>query len=106
MLDLTKSAKRTMEITLIDGQNLKLRMPTKLVFDALMGIGGRISSLKMDDAQTIDEIYALIAEILSNNLTHTEITIEYITSMLDFEDITTIFLAYRDFAAGVVKDPN
>jgi len=106
MLDFTKSAKRFMAINLIDNKSLMLRMPTKRVFDALVGIRDRISTLQMDDMQTIKEVYELLAIIMSNNLNHIEITVDYLSDLLDFEDIGTLYTAYMQFASGAANDPN
>lgn len=106
MLDFTKSAKRSMNVILIDGQSLMLRMPTKRVFDALVGIRSRISTLQMDDMESINEVYELLAVIMSNNLTHTKITVDYLADIIDFEDISRLYTDYMQFVTGVASDPN
>ena len=106
MLDFTKSSKRFMAINLIDNTSLMLRMPTKRVFDALVSIRARLTNLKLDDLQTIDEVYALLAIILSNNLNHIEVSVEYLSELLDFEDVSILYSGYMDFVKGVTTDPN
>ena len=106
MLDFTKSSKRFMAINLIDDTSLLLRMPTKRVFDALVSIRDRLSNLKLDDLQTINEVYALLAVILSNNLNHIEVSVEYLSDLLDFEDVSILYSGYMDFVKGVTTDPN
>jgi len=106
MLDLTKTAKRTMGIKLIDGKELRLRMPTKAVFDALVGIQSRITNPQVSDIKTVNEIYELLATTLSNNLEHDQIDVAYIESILDFEDLMNVFTEYMKFASGASTDPN
>ena len=106
MLDFTQSAKRFLAVNLIDNQRIRVRMPTKHVFDALMGLRDRLSGQIADDAAQLDEIYGLIAIVLSNNLEHTEITHEYLAELFDIEDVQTFFQAYMSFINGVVSDPN
>lgn len=106
MLDFTQSAKRFLAVNLIDNQLIRVRMPTKRVFDALMGLRDRLSGQITDDAGQLDEIYCLIAIVLSNNLEHTEIAHEYLAELFDIEDVQTFFQAYMAFISGVVSDPN
>ncbi len=106
MLDFTKSAKRFLEVTLIDNQKIRVRMPTKRVFDALMDLHDRLSGQIMEDAGQLSEIYGLIAIVLSNNLEHNEITKEYLAELFDIEDVQIFFQAYMTFISGVVSDPN
>ena len=106
MLDFTQSMKRCLAINLIDNQLIRVRMPTKKVFDALLGLRDRLSGQITDDAGQLDEIYGLIAIVLSNNLEHIEITHEYLAELFDIEDVQTFFQAYMAFINGVVTDPN
>jgi hypothetical protein len=91
---------------MIDNQAIRVRMPTKRVFDALLGLRDRLSSLTTDDAGQLDEIYGLIAIVMSNNLEHREITRDYLSDLFDIEDVQTFFHAFMAFISGVVSDPN
>ena len=106
MLDFTQSAKRYLAINLIDNQLIRVRMPTKRVFDALLGLKDHLTGLTADDGGQLNEIYDLIAIVLSNNLEHQPITSEYLAELLDIEDVQTFFQAYMSFISGVVSDPN
>ncbi len=106
MLDFTQSSKRVLAVNMIDNQAIRIRMPTKRVFDALLGLRDRLSSLTTDDAGQLDEIYGLIAIVMSNNLEHREITQDYLSDLFDIEDVQTFFQAYMAFISGVVSDPN
>jgi len=106
MLDFTQSSKRFLAVNMIDNQAIRVRMPTKRVFDALLGLRDRLSSLTADDAGQLDEIYGLIAIVMSNNLEHQGITQDYLSDLFDIEDVQIFFRAYMDFIGGVVSDPN
>ena len=106
MLDFTKSAKRYLAMNLIDNQSISVRMPTKRVFDALLGLKDYLTGLTADDGGQLDQIYILIAIVLSNNLEHKTITSDYLTELFDIEDVQTFFQAYMAFINGVVSDPN
>ena len=106
MLDFTKSAKRCLAVNLIDNQAIKVRMPTKRVFDALIGLKDHLTNLITEDGGQLDEIYDLIAVVLSNNLEHKTITSDYLAELFDIEDVQTFFQAYMAFINGVVLDPN
>ncbi len=106
MLDFTKSSKRYLAINLIDNQLIRVRMPTKRVFDALLGLKDQLSGLTTEDGGQLDEIYDLIAVVLSNNLEHKVITSDYLADLLDIEDVQLFFRGYMSFISGVVSDPN
>ena len=61
MLDFTQSTKRYLAINLIDNQLIRVRMPTKRVFDALLGLKDHLTSLTTDDGEQLTEIFDLIA---------------------------------------------
>lgn len=106
MLDFTQASKRFLAVNLIDNKAIRVRMPTKRVFDALLGLRDRLSSLTADDAGQLDEIFQLIAVVMSNNLEHQEITQDYLSGLFDIEDVQIFFKAYMSFVSGVVSDPN
>ena len=106
MLDFTQSAKRYLAVNLIDNQRIRVRMPTKKVFDALLGLKDHLTSLTTDDSGQLNEIYDLIAIVLSNNLEHQPVTSAYLAELLDIEDVQTFFQGYMAFISEVLADPN
>jgi hypothetical protein len=106
VLDFTKSAKRYLAINLIDNQLIRVRMPTKRVFDALLGLKDHLTSLTTDDGGQLGDIYDLIAVVLSNNLEHKPVTSDYLAELFDIEDVQTFFQGYMAFISGVVSVPN
>ena len=106
MLDFTQSTKRYLAVNLIDNQRMRVRMPTKKVFDALLGLNTHLTSLTIDDGGQLNEIYDLIAIVLSNNLEHQPVTSAYLAELLDIEDVQTFFQGYMAFISEVLADPN
>lgn len=106
MLDFTKAQKKILNIKLIDGNTLMVRMPTKRVFDLLSSLEDNLRNLQLNNKEQIDEVYSLTAEVLSNNLQGRKVDKEYLGEILDVEDITILFASYIDFVHGRVKDPN
>lgn len=106
MLDFTKTAKRFLAVNLIDGTCIRLRMPTKRVFDALLGLRDRLATLTTDDAGQLAEVYDLIAAVMSNNLEHQSITSEYLGEIFDIEDVQLFFESYMSFIGVAIADPN
>jgi hypothetical protein len=106
MLDFTKIQKKVLNIKLIDGNEILVRMPTKRVFDLLMGIQDNLSNLNIEDKAQIALVYDLTAKVLSNNLYGKKIDAEYLADLLDVEDISILFASYVEFVVGKVNDPN
>jgi len=106
MLDFTKTKKRFLNVKLVDGTEIMVRMPTKKVFDSLISLQENLNSLELDNTEQIKFVYDLTAEIMSNNLQSKKIDSEYIAEMLDIEDIQIFFLEYVKFVTGQVSDPN
>jgi hypothetical protein len=106
MLDFTKVQKKVLNIKLIDGNEILVRLPTKKVFDLLMGIQENLNNLNIEDKAQIALVYDLTAKVLSNNLLGKKIDNEYIAGLLDVEDISILFASYVEFVVGKVNDPN
>jgi hypothetical protein len=106
MLDFTKVPKKFLNVKLIDGNTILVRMPTKRIFDVLMNLQNNLSNLKLDDKEQVDFIYGLTSEILSNNLKNEKIDSEYLSGLLDVEDIQILFNSYLNFVTGHTIDPN
>lgn len=106
MLDFTKIPKKFLNVKLIDGNTILVRMPTKKVFDLLIGLQENLSDLKLEDKEQIDVVYDLTAKILSNNMENKRIESDYIAEILDVEDIQMFFMSYINFVTGFTNDPN
>jgi hypothetical protein len=101
ILDFTKSVRRYFTVIMLDNQSIRVRMPTKNVYAAILALRDRmlgLSSLGTDEIGNLDETYNLISIILSNNFDQRKITCEYLTNLLDIEDIKMLYEAYMKFA--------
>lgn len=90
-------------------------MPRKRVFTALMDIQEVVN--KRDEAEskrekneadreTIDELYELTAEILSNNLKGEKITVDWVDDQFTIEEIKEFLTQYAKFTKGEASNPN
>jgi len=106
MLDFTKSVKQHFPVNMIDNQTIRVRMPNKKSFAALIALQdklARLVTLNANIAAQLDEIYDLCATILSNNLDQKEISSEYLSDLLDLEDLRIFSKAYTDFVNSVLN---
>lgn len=104
MLDYTKVKKKTLSIKLFDGTTLLLVMPKKKTYE-------KMAATKSLDVETLDEesindIYELVAEILSNNTRKVKYTSEQVGDMFDMDDVLMLLEEYMSFAGEVENDPN
>ncbi|MBD5498018.1 MAG: hypothetical protein HDR11_09695 [Lachnospiraceae bacterium] len=101
--------KETYERTILVG------MPKKRIFSALMDMQDIME--KKNEAQTekeknkanreiIEELYELVAKILSNNMTGEKITTEWVDEQFTTEELQTFFVQYVKFVNGEAADPN
>ena len=101
--------KETYEKTILVG------MPKKRIFSALMDMQDIIE--QKNEAQTekekneanreiIEELYELVAKILSNNMAGEEITVEWVEEQFTTEELKTFFVQYVKFVNGEAADPN
>lgn len=107
MLDFTKANKKFLNIKMIDGKTILVKMPTKKVFDLLLSIEENLKTLTTDNKQQVEELFDLAAEVLSNNLKNEKIESEYLSSInFDVEDVTIFLNSYESFMIGGIDDPN
>ena len=90
-------------------------MPKKRIFSALMDMQEIMD--KRSEAQTatekneanreiIDELYELVAQILSNNLKGEKISTEWTEEQFTVEELKTFLTQYVKFVNGEAADPN
>ncbi len=108
MLDFTKSVKQHFPVNMIDHQMIRVRMPTKRAFTALIELQRKLDQLitmNTSIAAQLDEVYDLCATVLSNNLDQKEIGSEYLSDLLDLEDLKIFAKAYTGFVNSVLNSP-
>ena len=84
-------------------------MPKKRVFHALIdmqeivekkGEAQTAAEKNEADRETIDELYELTAQILSNNLKGEKITVDWVDEQFSIEEIKEFLVQYTKFANG------
>jgi len=107
MLDFTKTKKKFLNITMIDGKVIMVKMPSKRVFELLLELEDNLKTLTKDNKDQINELFDLSAELLSNNLKNEKIESNYLASInFDVEDITIFMSSYQSFMLGGIDSPN
>lgn len=90
-------------------------MPKKRVFHALIdmqeivekkGEAQTAAEKNEADRETIDELYELTAQILSNNLKGEKITVDWVDDQFSIEEIKEFLIKYTKFANGEALNPN
>jgi len=90
-------------------------MPKKRVFHALIdmqeivekkGEAQTAAEKNEADRETIDELYELTAQILSNNLKGEKITVDWVDEQFSIEEIKEFLVQYTKFANGEALNPN
>lgn len=104
MLDLSKKQKKFFVVKLTNGTTLSIPSPKKRIFERMTAMND--ISLDTVSAENINEIYELIAEILSSNTQKKKYTADEVGEMLDFEDINMLLDGYMTFAGYIANDPN
>ena len=104
MLDLSKKQKKFFVVKLTNGTTLSIPSPKKRIFERMTAMND--ISLDTVSAENINEIYELIAEILSSNTQKKKYTADEVGGMLDFEDINMLLDGYMTFAGYITNDPN
>lgn len=96
-------------------RTIQVGMPKKRVFTALMDMQEIID--RQEEAQTarektetnrqiIDELYELVAKILSNNLAGEQIPTEWVEEQFTTEELKKFLTEYTKFANGEATSPN
>lgn len=102
-LNFNNIKKTYMTITLPDDENTKLMImtPTKSIMDKVIGMEEFISGVDEVGQGVLDDLYNVCAEIMNRNKAGRKITAEYISKILDFEDLIIFFNAYLEYVGSV-----
>lgn len=106
-VDFNTLKKQYLPVTLNDENKTKLFIitPTKKVLDDFISMKDSLTAENARD-EAIDELYEIVARILSHNKTGVKITKEKVEELLDFEDVIVFIQAYSDFIAEVTGSKN
>jgi len=96
MLDFRNRQKNIMPVTLYDDRKLLVRFPTKRMME-------KLSNFK-PEKQDLKASYALIAELLSNNVAGTKVTPAQLEKMgFELEDIFVFIQEYSEFIREAIS---
>ena len=102
--DFNKIPKKTLAVTMKDGQKLIVKMPQKQTFEKFSMVEQMAENANsMEAFAAFDQV---ISEILSNNILGVKISPQYVDEAFDFEEKIAFLDVYMDFVNGVKSDPN
>ena len=106
-LDFNALKKTYLTVILPDENKTKLLIttPSKTVLDGFIAIKDQLSADELGD-EAIDELYEIVAKVLSYNKTKVKITKETIEELFDFEDVIVFLRSYTNFISEVSNSKN
>lgn len=106
-LDFNYLKKVTWQVTLNDKEKTKLflKSPTKALVDRFKVIQSMsVEGSESDSA--LDEIYEIVAELLSLNTRGIKITVKKVEESFDFEDLKIFMTQYGQFMREITSSKN
>ncbi|WP_312288144.1 hypothetical protein [Terrisporobacter sp.] len=106
-LNFNNIKKTYMTVTLPDDENTKLMImtPTKAIMDKLIGMEEFLSGVEVGPG-VLNDLYDVCAEIMNRNKAGRKITTEYISEILDLEDLIIFFNAYLEYVGSASNSKN
>lgn len=106
-LNLNKIKKKTITVTLPDEKETTLIIgtPTKSIMDEFIALQETIDESE-NQAEVMDELYDVCAKIMSRNKQNIEITKEFVSDNMDFEDVIVFIKTYSEFIQEVSAGKN
>ena len=106
-LDFKALKKQYMTVKLADENNTTLMIctPTKAVLDSFLSMKDNLTEENLGD-EALEELYEIVAKIMSHNKGGVKVSKEKIDKMFDFEDIIVFIRAYTDFINEVTSLKN
>ena len=102
-LNFNNIKKTYMTITLPDENNTKLMLmtPTKSIMDKLISMEEFITGVDEVGPGVLDDLYKVCVDIMNRNKAGRKITSDYISEILDFEDLVIFFNSYLEYVGGI-----
>lgn len=101
VVDFTHASKNFLTVKMKDKSTLFVSPPKKKIFTKFE----EIQRMQGEGTAGSEEVYQLMAEILSNNKQDKKISADDLQDF-DSDDIKLLFAAYRDFVMGESQNPN
>lgn len=110
-LDLNSLDRPTLELTLRDDARTRLRLiyPSEKLVERFMAASDELTAVsKNKNADTIQSLYRLTADILNCNMDDVEVTAEELRDKyrVSFADLMVIYAAYLDFIKELTEAKN
>ena len=106
-LDFTALKKQDLTVKLPDEKKTTLLIytPTKAILDSFLSLKDNLSDATIGD-EAIEELYEIVAKIMSCNKGGVKVAKEEIEELFDFEDVIVFIKAYTDFISEVTSSKN
>ena len=106
-LDFNTLRKQCLTVKLPDEKKtvLMIYTPTKAILDSFLNMKDNLSDETIED-EAIEELYDVVAKIMSCNKGGKKVTKELVEELFDFEDIIVFIKAYTDFVSEVTSSKN
>lgn len=106
-LDFNTLKKQFLTVKLPDEKKtvLMIYTPTKAILDSFLNMKDNLSDDSIGD-EAIEELYEIVAKIMSCNKGGVKVTKETIEELFDFEDIIVFIKAYTEFISEVTNSKN
>ena len=104
VLDLTVFQEETLDITMPNGDVVKVRKPTQAIVIALMNLSDAQSKLARSE-DLIESLVEFCSVVLCNNREGKKYSAEWISENLDFTMVSAIVQTYSEFIAEIQSNP-
>ena len=106
-LDFNTLKKQYLTVKLPDKKKTTLLVytPTKAILDGFLSMKDNLSDESIGD-EAIEELYEIVAKIMSCNKGGVDVTKDVVEELFDFEDIIVFIKAYTDFVSEVTNSKN
>ena len=107
-LNFNNIKKKFLTVTLADEKKtvLLLTMPNKALIDELISVQKSLTDAENLNGDALDEMYKVVAKLMSNNKAKKQITAKYLEDLFDFEDMVIFINEYTSFINDVVSQKN
>lgn len=107
-IDFTARKKPYINVKLADETVLMIGTPTKAIMTDLIALKSNLETVKEGEntEEAINGLYEACARVMSLNKAGKKITAEYLSELMDIEDIMYFFNAYMEFVVEVSDTKN
>lgn len=104
VLDLSVFAEETLDITMPDGEVVKVRKPTQAIVIALMNLS-EVQNNQKNSEELVNRFIEFCSVVLNNNKSGKKYSTDWISENLDFTMVSAIVQTYSEFIAEIQSNP-